>query len=401
MGVFAVLVGLAGSARAQVDLDEILLGYCRAEYWSGGTVYFGAIFEGDRRQQSERDKEFLSIIRSRYPDATTSPDNWDICAQFTYPSVDGIISRFEDRMLTIESLNWRVVFMDWVPPNTRLVRTLRHQDNASEGDEKMFGPKAEKALNAWRDKHGIEGRGAIANTLMLMVQTALILQAFDPGPADGVIGKRTLAAIIAWQTMQGFPEGAELAGLIAAILRAALVLEGYDPGPVEEMFGPSAIEAAQAWAPSYEQVKPSQASGAIGQPTDADSREQKQVERHVARALANECIRLIHPPGVTAGTFFKAKLKNICNYAVDVTFGYNVKLDGTPIQAPWCTVGHAGSSGGSMTLSPGQHKSVAPIDYGKRYRVFWCACDKRLAWAAFAEPKERSADRCTCRCAPN
>ena len=145
----------------------------------------------------------------------------------------------------------------------------------------------------------------------------------------------------------------------------------------------------------------SQASGAIGQPTDADSREQKQVKRHEARALANKCIRAIHPPGVTAGTFFKARLKNICKYAVTVNFGYNVKLDGTPIQAPWCTVGRAGSKGGSMTLSPGQHKPVAPIDYGKRYRILWCACYKRLAWAAFAEPKGRSADRCTCRCAPN
>ena len=124
-------------------------------------------------------------------------------------------------------------------------------------------------------------------------------------------------------------------------------------------------------------------------------------DHHEARALANECIRLIHPPGVTAGTFFKARLKNICNNTVDVTFGYNVKLDGTPIQAPWCTVGNAGSKGGSMTLSPGQHKAVAPIDYGKRYRVFWCACDKRLAWAAFAEPKRRSVDRCTCQCAPH
>ena len=145
----------------------------------------------------------------------------------------------------------------------------------------------------------------------------------------------------------------------------------------------------------------SQASGAIGQPTDADSREQKQVKRHEARALANKCIRSIRPPGVTALTFFKSRLKNICNYAVTVTFGYNVKSDGTPIQAPWCTVGHAGSIGGSMKLSPGQHKPVAPIESGNRYRVLWCACDKRLAWAAFAEPKGRSADRCTCRCAPN
>ena len=45
--------------------------------------------------------------------------------------------------------------MDWIPSNTRLVRTLRHEDDASEGEEEIFGPKAEKALNA--SKGGIEG----------------------------------------------------------------------------------------------------------------------------------------------------------------------------------------------------------------------------------------------------
>ena len=333
-GVFLVLVGLAGSVRAQIDLDKILPGYCHAEYLdpdlvqpqgSGGTVYWGAIFEGDRRQQSERTKEFLSIIRSRYPDATASPDNWDICVQYT--SVDGIISHFEGRMRTLEYLNWRVVFVDWVPPNTRLLRTLRHEGDESEGEGKIFGPKAEKALNAWRDKHGIEDRGAIANTLMLMAQTALILQAFDPGPADGVFGKRTLAAIVAWQTMQGFPEGAELAGLIAAILRAALVLEGYDPGPVEEMFGPTAIEAVQAWAPSYEKAARNQGS------RDRNDRLSPPTSWRTV-PHAKDCVSFVRSGGAGNYRF----IRNDCDFKIDVHWCYTDRPDDND----YCAPGRAG-----------------------------------------------------------
>ena len=276
LGAFALAAVLAGGARAQ---GIMLPGFCPSEFPAsdrvrrqgpGGTAYLSAIFEGiyyendslQDKQQTEWDREFLSSIRRKYPGATISPETFERCSLYSFKRDDYLyyVNIVEGFVREFQAMNWRVVFMDWIPSNTRLVRTLRHEDDASEGEEEIFGPKAGKALNAWRDKHGIEDQGAIAKTLMLMVQTALALQSFDPGPADGVFGKRTLAAIAAWQTMQGFPEGGELAGLIAAILRAALVLEGYDPGPVEEMFGPSAIEAAQVWAPSYEKVMHSQAT---------------------------------------------------------------------------------------------------------------------------------------------
>ena len=331
LGVFAVLVGLAGSVRAQ---DEILPAYCRAEYsssdlvqrqGSGGTVYLSAIFEGNRGQYPEWEQGFLSSIRTKYPDATISPKNWDICAPYT--SLDGLIRNFEGRMRTLESMNWRLVFMDWVPSNTRLLRTLRHQDDASEGEEKMFGPKAKKALDAWRDKHRIEAQGAIANTLMLMVQTALIRQAFDPGPADGAFGKRTLAAIVAWQTMQGFPEGGELAGLIAAILRAALVLEGYDPGPVEEMLGSTAIKAVRAWAPSYEKAARNQGSrdrfDRLSPPTSW---------RTVPHA--KDCVSFVRSGGAGNYQF----IRNTCDFKIDVHWCYTDR----PGDNDYCAPGRAG-----------------------------------------------------------
>ena len=223
LGVFAVVVGLAGDVRAQ---DDLLPGWCKSEIRPsrGGdrvpntAVYISAIFEAVYRRgaaQNEKwDREFVSAIRMRFPDAALpeylgrgAHAGWRCTLNSI--SIDYLIRSIEEAVQEYEADNRKVHFMDWVPPNTRLLRTLRHEDDESEGEEKIFGPKAEKALNAWRDKHGIEDRGAIANTLMLMVQTALILQAFDPGPADGVIGKRTLAAIVAWLSLPFIPSMAE------------------------------------------------------------------------------------------------------------------------------------------------------------------------------------------------
>ena len=143
-----------------------------------------------------------------------------------------------------------------------------------------------------------------------------------------------------------------------------------------------------------------QASGTPDQLTDSNTTEPIQFERHIPDAVANDCIQTSHPSGVTALTFFKARMKNICTYTVTVNYGFSVQLDGTPIHVPWCTVGHGGSKGGSMTLSPGEDEPVAPIDFGKPYTILWCACDYRLAWAAFAEPDGPDYNDCVCRCAP-
>ena len=289
----------------------------------GGTVYLSAIFEGIHYEndyllknqfnmESEWNKEFLSSIRRKYPDASDASFGWGCGMRVAMEHV----SRNREQIIReYQAKNWRVVILDWVP--------TWHQDDASEGEEEIFGPKAEEALNAWRGKHRIEDRGAIAKTLMLMVQTALVLQAFDPGPVDGVFGKRTLAAIAAWQTIQGFPEGAELAGLIAAILRAALVLEGYDPGPVEEMLGPSAIETAQAWAPSYEQATRNQGSrdrlDRLSPPTSW---------RTVPHAM--DCVSLVRSGGAGNYQF----IRNNCDFKLDVHWCYTDRPDDNDFCAP-------------------------------------------------------------------
>ena len=271
--------------------------------------------------------EFLSSMRRKDPDASDASIGWgctmwvskeaDYYLYYVNRNAEELFRHREDLFREYQAKNWRVVILDWVPSNTW------HQDDASEGEEEIFGPKAEEALNAWRGKHRIEDRGAIAKTLMLMVQTALVLQAFDPGPVDGVFGKRTLAAIAAWQTIQGFPEGAELAGLIAAILRAALVLEGYDPGPVGEMLGPSAIEAAQAWAPSYEQAARNQGSrdrfDRLSPPTSW---------RTVPHA--KDCVSLVRSGGAGNYQF----IRNNCDFKLDVHWCYTDRPDDNDFCAP-------------------------------------------------------------------
>ena len=332
LGAFALAAVLAGGARAQ---DEMLSGFCTSEYpfgnsdLPGSTLYLSAIFEGIYYEKlfPEWARGFLSSIRRKYPAANVAEDRM-FCEMFASQRGRIVLDKkVEEIIRKSPARNWRVVFMDWVPPNTRLVRTLRHEDDASEGEEEIFGPKAGKALNAWRDKHGIQDRGAIAKTLMLMVQTALALQSFDAGPADGVFGKRTLAAIAAWQTMQGFPEGGELAELIAAILRAALVLEGYDPGPVEEMFGPSAIEAVQAWAPSYEKAARNQGS------RDRNDRLSPPTSWRTV-PHAKDCVSFVRSGGAGNYQF----IRNTCDFKIDVHWCYTDRPDDND----YCAPGRAG-----------------------------------------------------------
>ena len=114
---------------------------------------------------------------------------------------------------------------------------------------------------------------------------------------------------------------------------------------------------------------------------------------------SNHCIHIIDRP--SSGAFFQSRMQNVCNQKVHVTYGFSTELDGTPIRAPWCTPGQGGSMGGAETLSPGEHQPIAPIDPGKGYTVFWCACSDLSSWAAFAEPTGSGVDSCGCRCAPH
>ena len=123
------------------------------------------------------------------------------------------------------------------PVTARVGGSQRQRESSiTAADSGTFGPQARDAIQAWQSKNGISDAGNFVNTLALMVQTALVLQNFDPGPADGLFGKKTLAAILAWQAAMGYAQTGDLAGVLAAVLRTALVLQGFDPGPLDGMF---------------------------------------------------------------------------------------------------------------------------------------------------------------------
>ena len=79
------------------------------------------------------------------------------------------------------------------------------------------------------------------------LQKALKKQGFDPGPADGAMGRRTIAAIIAFQTANGIPAD----GIAGAATQAALGEPQFDgtgaaPDPMQSLAMPWFLEAQRA-----------------------------------------------------------------------------------------------------------------------------------------------------------
>lgn len=89
----------------------------------------------------------------------------------------------------------------------------------------VFGTRAHRTAKAWMKQHDVSPTADAASTLALIVQTALAIQDFDPGPRDGIIGRRSIAAIMAWRAVAGLSEGASFADVLAGVLHAALVLD--------------------------------------------------------------------------------------------------------------------------------------------------------------------------------
>ena len=90
LGVFAVVVGLAGGVRAQQS--EQMIGICYYNPFSdsrksGSTIYVGELFRGiphdndsvREKKMNERNKEFLSRIRRKDPDTTIPPSVCNDC----------------------------------------------------------------------------------------------------------------------------------------------------------------------------------------------------------------------------------------------------------------------------------------------------------------------------------
>ena len=111
-----------------------------------------------------------------------------------------------------------------------------------------------------------------------LIQSSLAAQGFDPGPADGVFGRRTRSAIGQWQGARGeeptgylnaeaaelllartpqrreataTPESVETAlGLTRAdrgLIQSSLAAQGFDPGPADGVFGRRTRTAIGQW----------------------------------------------------------------------------------------------------------------------------------------------------------
>ena len=112
-------------------------------------------------------------------------------------------------------------------------------------------PETQGKLNAWMDRNDISATGDLDTTLALIIQTALAVQNFDPGPQDGMLGPKTIAAILAWQAMAGWAATGDLAGTLNAVLRTALVLQGYAPDPDNLLFGRDAHKIIGTWGSQH------------------------------------------------------------------------------------------------------------------------------------------------------
>ena len=132
---------------------------------------------------------------------------------------------------------------------------------------------------AWaEDGAAVETALGLTRADRRLIQSSLAAQGFDPGPADGVFGRRTRAAIGQWQAARGEePTGylnAEAAKSLLGrapqtqeatmtresietalsltradrrLIQASLAAQGFDPGPADGVFGRRTRAAISQW----------------------------------------------------------------------------------------------------------------------------------------------------------
>ena len=340
----------------------------------------------------------------RYPDQE-GLHNWilekdvfkDFARRMSQPPDSGVCGAYEGLETAVESIEWltkfvrlrkySVFYTDWVPPSSQLVHALgpvtppsaiNRPSGSPESRTEGFGPLAREAIQAWQVHSGISDTGNFTNTLALMIQTALVLQNFDPGPADGLFGKKTLAATVAWQAAMGYAQTGDLDVVLAAILRTAMLLQDFDPGPLDAMFDSLAKDAIQMWQANHAQalaaVTSTQDLARTPAPEELGPNQRAdagQAERHSAATGSEFAL----PPGVQAahdclkvswreGTplcpgrhdkqdcGWKFDAHNTCGYSA--ILHYMVK---TPSEAP--------ASWSHLVLRPGDNWG-APGDLGYR-----------------------------------
>ena len=132
---------------------------------------------------------------------------------------------------------------------------------------------------AWaQDGAALEAALGLTRADRRVIQSSLAAQGFDPGPADGLFGRRTRAAIGRWQGARGEEQtgylNAENARLLLArppeapeptatresvetglgltredrrAIQSSLAAQGFDPGPADGVFGRRTRAAIGRW----------------------------------------------------------------------------------------------------------------------------------------------------------
>ena len=132
---------------------------------------------------------------------------------------------------------------------------------------------------AWaEDGAALEAELGLTRADRRLIQSSLAAQGFDPGPADGVFGRRTRAAIGQWQAARGEdPTGYLNAEAVKSLLtrapqvrdatmtgeatetglgltradrrliQSSLAAQGFDPGPADGVFGRRTRSAIGQW----------------------------------------------------------------------------------------------------------------------------------------------------------
>ena len=83
--------------------------------------------------------------------------------------------------------------------------------------------------------------------LIFLAQTALVVQGYDPGKPDGVMGPNTMLALLAWHAKSGEPLWIGLSSTVAYLLHGTLRTMGFEPGPRQQFLGHQSKAGLERW----------------------------------------------------------------------------------------------------------------------------------------------------------
>ncbi len=291
-----------------------------AIYFSG-IISFQSTFTQQSRRYEQYGEEFARQLEAKLGVTSYFPDYG--LNYFHASSKQWAEEELSNARARCEGIRWACIFTNWVPGTELRISGLPRDGKAtSSGDstvtDRLFSPQARYATKTWMERSGIAPGGDAEKTLALMVQTALALLDFDPGPKDGKIGPKTLAAIAASQAVVGFLAGADLGDVLSAILHTAMRRQALDPGPVDRMFGQNALNTVAAWQSAH---GPALAEAQRARPDyGEESGDLLLIPGWIAIPGANSCVSI--DPSKNGKMQF---IVNNCNHKVHVQWCYAYK----------------------------------------------------------------------------